>query len=87
MEFTSCTPWAFSRRAISLDLGGLLLVDSGDSWNHTNQNKPCTERDARWLTSNIQTLILPSAPVEASQPSDSLSLSAFSDFPFPHVTE
>ena len=46
MEFTSCTPWAPSRRAISLDLGGLLLVDSGDSWDHTGQNKPCTERDA-----------------------------------------
>jgi hypothetical protein len=38
IEFTSLTPWASSRRAISLGLGELLFVDSSDSWGHAGQN-------------------------------------------------
>jgi hypothetical protein len=43
---------------------------------------------AKWrLTSNAQTLILPSLPVEASQPRNSPLLSIVTGFPVPHVTE
>jgi hypothetical protein len=38
IEFTSLTSCAFSRRAISLYLGGLRCVESGSSWDHTSQN-------------------------------------------------
>ena len=37
IEFTSLTSCAFSRRAISLYLGGLRCVESGSSWDHTSQ--------------------------------------------------
>jgi hypothetical protein len=43
---------------------------------------------AKWrLTSNAQTLIQPSLPVEATQPSESLLPSVVPGFPVPHVTE
>jgi hypothetical protein len=39
------------------------------------------------LTSNAQTLILPSPPVEAIHPRDSQPVCVVSGFPIPHVTE
>ena len=89
IEFTSLTPCAFSRRAISVCLGGLRCVESGSSWgSHLSNNRHDTQRNGD-PTSNAQTLILPSPPVDATQPRDSPPpvCVVVPGFPGPHVTE